>query len=415
MSKQRFYIRIFIVFLFVLFLMLGCVNLPLPTPIRNWSALQTATQQVVSNTAVSNQVQNESALTGLLYFGTYDRGIEKFDFENQTLTTVYYNPQGYILHGQVVGNTFYFIQRVVDPNYGSDYHSLLKSKRNIFSVNLNGDNFKQIMDEANLVDMIVSPTGEELALISIQDVVDDDVKNLSPVDPFTGEYVYRKLIYELSLVNLKTGKKKMIVQDIRQLSSPKWSPDGKKMVFFYDPYSTNTGIPQLVDVQSSEQIELGIPGKVSSYGPGWSPDGKFIPFGVTTEEHGAGIYLYNVANKDGQFVTSTVGLPRNMIWSPDGNMIVFEVPIQKNAPLFSSELWVLDLTTGQTFILQEDTLGSSDSYYTVWSSDSQNIAYFTDIKKQHFILNVFNIKTTHVSKYALQGEWVNGAAWIGEQ
>ncbi len=240
----------------------------------------------------------------------------------------------------------------------------------------------------------VASTGHTLSFAI--DSTSDEMFSIDPVIPNNR--------YELILWELKPfGTSKVIAKDsTNTFSAPIWSPDGNKIIFFERVFGNTNGKPFLFDLQSNRLTALTFSGVIAGTKLGWSPDGKSIALGMTTQQ-GAGLYLYNVDSKNVKLVTSTPQNPANVVRSPDGKMIVFALFKQLPGYLFSEELPLLDVTTARTSIIQEGGLGTLNSYNAVWSPDSKNIAFFTNAENDHFLLKIYNVTTSQSFEQNIPG------------
>ena len=88
-----------------------------------------------------------------------------------------------------------------------------------------------------------------------------------------------KRVGSLWLSNTKTGQLQPLVAEQADISSPQWSPDGKKLLFV----SAASGKPQIhmrwLDTGSSGQISH-LPHAPTDIS--WSPDGKWLAFSMFT-------------------------------------------------------------------------------------------------------------------------------------
>ena len=130
----------------------------------------------------------------------------------------------------------------------------------------------------------------------------------------------------------KRDKSQRLTEGNFHVSGPRWSPDGKQIVFVSTPspkadYFMFNAIIQIIDVETKSIRKL-TPFDGGEGFPRWSPDGKWLAF----------LYATNDANhlqKDIHIVPSEGGTPINLtsdfdhnevmlIWSPSSDAIYFE-------------------------------------------------------------------------------------------
>ena len=102
---------------------------------------------------------------------------------------------------------------------------------------------------------------------------------------------------------------------------PRWSPDGKQIVFMARTYTSNYRA-YLISMNGGETEPL-VPGAEAGFDPNWSPDGKTIVVALTDPESSAsaGISIVEVASRTISSVPGSTGYfsPR---YSPDGKYIL---------------------------------------------------------------------------------------------
>jgi Tol biopolymer transport system component len=180
---------------------------------------------------------------------------------------------------------------------------------------------------------------------------------------------------------------------------PRWSPDGKQLVFF----DYETGKPTriyLVSADGGTPQALMPGGPQSQTDPTWSPDGNSVAFGgVFTEVDG--IHIFDLKTRQVSTLPGSDKLfsPR---WSPDGRYMVA-------MPTDSLGLRLFDFKTQKW-----EVLSNTAASYPAWSQDGK-YAYFL---QQEPDVGVFRIgirdrkveKVVNVKEFQLAGYW---GMWLG--
>jgi Tol biopolymer transport system component len=156
---------------------------------------------------------------------------------------------------------------------------------------------------------------------------------------------------------------------------PRWSPDGKKIIFFeftlgpnkpariYETSLDGESPRQLLPSDPSQQID-----------PNWSPDGSKIAYSGESNDPASSIHVLDVATKKISDLPGSTGFfsPR---WSPDGRHI----------SAFSADskiLMLFDLQTQKWTELATGSLG-----WLNWSHDSQYV-YVLDSKDKEVVARI---------------------------
>jgi len=126
-------------------------------------------------------------------------------------------------------------------------------------------------------------------------------------------------IWRVNLSNLKEKPTKIIYSRAED-HTPRYSPDGKKIVFG----SHRSGFPEiwLCDSSGKNPVQLTKLEGHHSGAPCWSPDGNFIAFDSRLESHGD-IFIIDVKGGSFKRITHDPSDDSNPYWSRDGKWIYF--------------------------------------------------------------------------------------------
>ncbi len=155
-----------------------------------------------------------------------------------------------------------------------------------------------------------------------------------------------------------SGERKVTsVEGIEYHASPRWSHDGKRLVF---ETRDDNGVTKscVVNLDGTGLMELGEMGA-----PDWSPDDKQVVFHYDGGNMQEGAWVQNMDGGGLDFLVAGTW-PR---WSPDGSKIAY---------CDGGNLAVRDLVQGDDHLLTEESPAQRPGSFE-WSRDGKRLAYFT--------------------------------------
>jgi dipeptidyl aminopeptidase/acylaminoacyl peptidase len=186
----------------------------------------------------------------------------------------------------------------------------------------------------------------------------------------------RHIVYQdnayggIYVMDVETQSAVEISHDIPgHLSSPSWSPDGRKIAVT----STTTGSfwdIWVMDADGSNATNLTRSETRSENFPSWSPDGKKIVYSSEERDFVKDIHVMNADGTGDLNLTNDPADDTYPTWSPDGSLIAFVSDRARGLPL--ADLFVMDPNGGD---IRQVTQSVWDVASPEWSPDSKSIVY----------------------------------------
>jgi Tol biopolymer transport system component len=273
--------------------------------------------------------------------------------------------------------------QVFDPTNKILFTSTGTAGWELFTINADGTDLKQITNAKSEVAYNWSPDGQYIAFITFPDglsldlilnVINADGSELHMLtnnatnhlewSPDSNQIAFtskRNGFAEIYIVSREEGDARRLIEratneyanDVYSLS---WSPDGQKIAFtrgfrLYIVNADGTGETALLSKETSVGDVM------------WSPDGQHLGL-VMLQGQQAGLYTLR---PDGSDLQKVIDIPSDFTgidWSPDGTHFLYTQKVDGIVSLF-----IVDVTGENNLQLAPRIIGAS------WSPDSQRIVY----------------------------------------
>lgn len=150
------------------------------------------------------------------------------------------------------------------------------------------------------------------------------VSNQIAFDMVVDKHVPGKIPSEIFLIDSDGSDLRQVTQGNNLARQPRWSPDGRQLVFLRDDLKPI----RVLDIQSQVETAFDVGGLRGVDAPGWSPDQSGIIFAAGPPDQSSQLYFLRLSDGvilplfDATFDTSKHYL-FDPDWSPDGIKLVF--------------------------------------------------------------------------------------------
>jgi len=243
----------------------------------------------------------------------------------------------------------------VGPRWSPDGRKILfdsdrDGNREAYVMDADGGNQTRLTN-SNAFDSATSwsPDGSKIAFASNRDS--------------NNPYGFDAYNFDIYVMNADGSGVKRIVDDPEYDAEPKWSPDGRKMLFVtgrngnFDVYEMNP--------DGTGQRNLTADNDKADGAAAWSLDGRSIAF-VRRIEGKDQIYLMDADGNNLKRVTNNSANNSRPSWSPDGSKLLFQTDRDGNL-----EIYVMSVD-GELLQLTNDP---ADDLSPAWSPDGSQIAF----------------------------------------
>jgi TolB protein len=244
---------------------------------------------------------------------------------------------------------------------------------------------------------VASGTTQREALLAAADIAVAKTNGLGLRGYFTSKLVFigeRTGHQEIYTSDLFFGDVRQITHDRAIAMTPRWSPDGQKVIYtsFF-----KSGFPDIFEIDlGTYQRNTFVSFKGTNSGARFSPDGRQVAM-VLSGEGETEIYVSNAYGRGVARRTHSDTTKASPCWSPDGSRIVFTM---EPGP----QLFVMSASGGTPQRVSFDT-----SRYCAepdWSRTSPNKVVFTMGVGRNYQIGVLDLSTRHaeqVSKAPFDG------------
>lgn len=190
---------------------------------------------------------------------------------------------------------------------------------------------------------------------------------------------------ELYTSDLLFNRVRPLTRDRSLLTGPKWSPDGRRLI--YTTYY-KTGFPDIymIDLSSSRKLPIAT-FKGTNSGGAFSPDGRRLAMSLSGSGNAdTEIYVTDANGKSPRKLTDNKSLEASPSWSPDGRRLVFT----SDAP-GKPQLYEISSSGGP--MRRIPTNVSSYCSEPVWNPADENQIAFTAAVSGGFQIALYNAKT----------------------
>ena len=176
-------------------------------------------------------------------------------------------------------------------------------------------------------------------------------------------------VWKVYTISTEGGKPQVVSDEARSQADPDWSPDGRTIVFGRSSeYMAEDATPksiQMVDV-ASRRVSV-VPGSEGLFSPRWSPDGRFL---VAMPLDQRKLMLFDLASKRWTEIAS--GSFNNPVWSNDGTHIYYQ-SYDEGSPIRR-----MDVATGrveEVADFRDLQPGATVGYWGITSEDAPIVSF----------------------------------------
>jgi TolB protein len=241
-------------------------------------------------------------------------------------------------------------------------NKLGQERKALYVINSDGTGLRQILPATYVRDSSVSPLGKKIAYTDGFHIHICDWDGSNDLD---------------------------ITSIPREHYQPRWSPDGKLLLFASDRLGNSEIF--LMHPDGSDAFNISWHMDSLDISPAWSPDGSNIVF-ISDRKGVFDLFVSDIKGVNQRKITDSLHNCREPAWSPDGKWIAFSSDKEKPMHLF--------LIKPDGSELKQLTTGSSWNGLPSWNADSKRIAFISDRdgNPDIFIINIEDLSLQNITR-----------------
>ena len=213
--------------------------------------------------------------------------------------------------------------------------------------------------------------------------------------------------YKLMLADSDGANEKTLLSSSEPITSPSWSPDGKKVAYV----SFETGIAKVfIQEIASGNREAVLSKETQISSPSWSPDGKYLSL-TLYQDGNAEIYILRLRDKTLTRMTNQFAIDTESSWSPKGNKILFTSGRSGSPQIYELDLRKLNpkakrISFEGTYNAKASYLPKEEGIIFVHRSDDGLFHIALKYKRENFIRILTEAKMDESPSVAPNGNMV---------
>ena len=289
----------------------------------------------------------------------------------------------------------------IDPTTPVDY-SLIAfiasggEEGGLYTMNFLGNDKRKIIDTVGYGKPVRSHCGKQLIFATSKfDTFVGEDNSVNFINPQQGLY-----FVNTDGTGLTTIER---MNEFGYFANADWSPDDTQIVYVKSDYYNGV---DLILYNGSTQKQKILTNKAQISSPKFSPDGKQIVYTATVDA-GSSIYKIDVNGKNDQIFIKNAGIP---VWSPQGDKIAYSASGKER----SYQIFVADADGGNqkqlTFTMSSQRWPGDwpidGNYDPQWTPDGKKIVYVSheNVKPEIFIMNADGSKQTRLTTAEFRDE-----------